>query len=92
MENEKKWTWEKIIAIDSRLKTILEAAQLIKQAPLPKNFCRSRMYSAVFKYALGHWVGWNAFSPELRDSEAWDICVYKILDALPPCTHPGEFC
>ncbi len=92
MENEKKWTWGKIIAVDKRLETILEAAQFIKRMPLPTNFCRSRMYSAVFKPALSHWVGWQAFNPTLRDSEAWDICVYKILDTLPPCTHPGEFC
>lgn len=92
MENEKKWTWEKIIAIDARLETIIEAAQLINRMPLPTNFCRSNMYSAVFKPALSHWVGWHAFNPALRDCEAWDICVHKILDALPPCTHPGEFC
>ena len=93
--NRKIITWEELVAHEPDLNDLLIEARSIKDDGC--YFCNHEAYAIgykkhrSFKKSLHHLVGFgsrhrNSF---LSTSQAWDVAVQTILEALPPCRNCG---
>lgn len=89
-------TWEKLVAHEPRLDDVLKDARSIKNQG-DQYFCKDYAWTTGWKHLAGFkqriypLIGFgschrNSF---LATSQAWDVALETILEALPPCRHCG---
>jgi hypothetical protein len=76
---------------------IWDAERAARLKPDPE-FCRTQLFNALprargevgLKHFLKQRVGYCAQVPELRNSHAYELCLFKFLEDMPHCNHAPD--
>lgn len=89
-------TWEELVKIEPRLLELYHAAKYAGTGQ--ERFCGNEAWYGVgdevgFKHLMSQLAGWETpktANPRVRTSEAYEVALDKIYNALPPCRHCGD--
>jgi hypothetical protein len=81
-------TFAELASLEPQLGALLREASRIDVDS--DTFCANAVWYRRFKPRLLLLVGWEAESPRLRSSEAYDIAYETLYEALPDCRHKSS--
>jgi transcriptional regulator with XRE-family HTH domain len=80
-------TWERLLALEPRLRVLYDQARAIHDDPQRRSFCANHIWTE-FKEPLARLVGWDVppdRPAELRTERAYRVAHEAIYDQLPNC-------